>query len=90
MSVFDKLEKSIKNKLTLQDINTSTHQKVNTVIPQKVNPKKTKLTIYLNDESIAMLNEICSKNILENGKQDKSALMDRAIKLLYDQERKKK
>ncbi len=78
MSGFDNLEKSIKKKLTLQDYKAEMQQTVKTA------DKKTKITIYLSEDSMRMLNEVCSKNILKNGRQDKSVLMSKAVKLLYD------
>ncbi len=79
MSGFENLEKSIKKKLTLQDSNTAIPQNVNTA-------KQHKCTYYLDDESLIKFNKLCSKNIITNGKVDKSGLICKAIDLLYQKE----
>jgi hypothetical protein len=89
MSGIDKVGKSIVKKLTLQDYKTEIQQNVNTEIPQDVNTekdKKVKLTIYLTKEDAKKFNEICSKNLIKNGKMDKSALIAKAVNLLYEAE----
>lgn len=79
MSGIDKVEKSIRRKLTLQDYKAEIPQEVKTAKHQKV-----KITVYLTQESIRKLNELCSKNVLENGKPDKSTLISDAVDLLYN------
>jgi len=49
-----------------------------------------KLTIYLDEDLIKEFNEICSKKLIENGKPDKSALISKAVKLLIEDERRKR
>lgn len=83
MAGIDKVGESISKKLTLQDYKTEIPQEVNTA-----KQKKVKLTIYLTEDAMRKLNEICSKNVLQNGKQDKSALMSKAVDLLYEAEKK--
>lgn len=70
-------------KLSLQDYKTALPQEVITV-----KPKKVKLTIYLSEEIMTKLNEICAKNVLQNGKLDKSSLMEQAVELLYEKIRR--
>lgn len=80
MSGLENVGKSITKKLSLQ-------HDYNTAIPQEViavKPKKVKLTIYLSEEVMTKLNEICAKNVLQNGKLDKSSLMEQAVELLYE------
>jgi len=79
MSGIDKVGISISKKLTLQDYNTEIPQEVKVVKQQKV-----KITVYLSQESLKKLNEMCSKNVLENGKTDKSTLVSEAVDLLYE------
>lgn len=84
MSGFDKLEQSLKKKITLQDYKTEIQQEVKEVEPAKPQKvQKFKLTIYLTEEEMNMLNEICSLNLKKNWKQDKSATMSEALKMLY-------
>jgi len=83
MDNVDKAAKSIGNRLSLNDYKTEIPKEVKTETP-----KKAKLTVYLTIESIKKLNEICSKKILEKGKPDKSALISKAVDLLYEHENK--
>ena len=91
MSGFDKLEKSLKKKISLQDYKTEIPQNSiedNTAKRQKV--KKFKLTIYLTEDEMEMLNEICCINIKKKWKQDKSAIFSEALRLLYNSTCEKK
>jgi hypothetical protein len=86
MEGIDKVKGSIGKKLGFKDYNTEIPQDIKTDKQENIkseSPKKMKLTIYVSVEAIKKLNEICSRNILEKGKQDKSALIDEAIELLY-------
>lgn len=84
MSAFDKLEQSLKKKITLQDYKTEIPQNINEVKTEKRQKvEKFKLTIYLTEEEINMLNEICCINIKKKWKQDKSAIFAEALRLLY-------
>lgn len=92
MSGLDRVAQSIqRKKLTLDDYKPEIQQEVLAakqleVLREKQN--KVKVTIYLSEESSRKLNEICSENILKNGKMDKSVLIERAIELLYEERRK--
>lgn len=91
MTAFEKLEKSIKKKITLQDYNTVIPQNVNEVKKEKQQKvKKFKLTIYLTEEEMNMLNEICCINIKKKWKQDKSAIFSEALRLLFTSLNEKK
>lgn len=84
MSAFDKLEQSLKKKISLQDYKTEIPQnniEIKTAKPKKV--EKFKITIYLTEEEMNMLNEICCINLKKNWKQDKSATFSQALRLLY-------
>lgn len=84
MSAFDKLEESLKKKITLQDYKTEIPQNVNEVKKEKRQKvEKFKLTIYLTEEEMDMLNEICCINIKKKWKQDKSAIFSEALRLLH-------
>lgn len=82
MKPFEKLEKSIGKKLSLQDYKTETQKEVNTEKQEKV-----KITVYLDKKTVQKFNEICSRKVLEVGKPDKSALICKAIDLLYENEK---
>ena len=84
MSAFDKLEESLKKKISLQDYKTDIPQNVNKAKQEKRQKvEKFKLTIYLTEEEMGMLNEICCINIKKKWKQDKSAIIQEALRLLY-------
>jgi hypothetical protein len=86
MEGIDKVQGSIGKKLGFKDYKTEIPQDIKTEKQENIKPetlKKMKLTIYVSTEAIKKLNEICCRNILEKGKQDKSALIDEAIELLY-------
>ena len=83
MSGLDKVQKSMQRKLSFADYNTAIPQ--NVIETKQQNSKKYKVTIYLDEESFEKLNKVCSKNVQEKGKLDKSALMCKAIDLLYNE-----
>ena len=92
MSGLDRVAQSIqRKKLTLDDYKPEIQQEVLAAKQLEVLREKqnnVKVTIYLSEESSRKLNEICSENILKNGKMDKSVLIERAIELLYEERRK--
>lgn len=90
MSSFDKLEQSIKKKMALQDYKMEIQQNVEEVKTAKSKKvEKFKLTIYLNEEEMDMLNEICCLNIKKKWKPDKSAIFSEALRLLFNSLSKK-
>ncbi len=54
-----------------------------------VKPKK-KMTFYLTNESEVKLNEVFSRRLMNNEKVDKSILINRAVELLWIEEKKYK
>jgi hypothetical protein len=74
-----------------ENVIAATQQAVNTPIQHDRTPeipKKCKVTIYISEERLKKLNEICSRKVFETGKQDKSLLMEKAIDLLYEDEKR--
>ena len=66
--------------------NNTAKEILDTVFDTKKKQKKVKLTIYLSKEVMTKLNKVCAKRVLENGKMDKSILMEQAVEMLFDLE----
>ena len=77
----DDVGESIAKKMTLQSYNTAEQH---TSIP--ATQQKTKATFYLTKEAEDKLNEMCARRMRASGRADKSAMICRAIELLYEEE----
>lgn len=56
-------------------------------MPVSQHASKKKVTFYLDKDSEAKLNEVFSRKLMSNEKVDKSALINRAIELLWKEEK---